>query len=376
MVSSSPLPFGLTISPRVDFSSAAAGGALIAASSTLLMALLGKTAGCSGVLGAALTARDGAAPAGWRASFLAGLVGAGALLNALHPAVFGVAAAAASPQLSAPAAVVAGLLVGVGTSMGSGCTSGHGICGLPRLSPRSAVAVATFMATGALAAVATRGGSAALTALALAPAGAAASALPLLPAGAAALVPTALAVAGAAAVFRARWFAAPGAGAGGRDHDAPTAHAAALLCGLVFGAGLGLSRMTDPQKVTSFLNPWAAGGWDPSLAGVMGAGVLINLVTFRWLARAGARPILAGAVRAAETECATLADALPMGACAKNSRVDAPLVLGAALFGLGWGLSGVCPGPSIVSLPAGGVNALFMFPATVAGMVLFELARG
>ena len=375
MAASSPLPFGVSISPRVDISSAAAGGALIAASSTLLMALLGKTAGCSGVLGSALTARDGAAPAGGRASFLAGLVGAGALLHALHPAVFG-AASPASPQLSAPAAVVAGLLVGVGTSMGGGCTSGHGICGLPRLSPRSAVAVATFMATGALAAGATRGGSAALTALALAPASAAASALPLLPAGAAALVPTALAVAGAAAVFRARWFAAPGAGAGGREHDAPTAHAAALLCGLVFGAGLGLSRMTDPQKVTSFLNPWAAGGWDPSLAGVMGAGVLINLMTFRWLARAGARPILAGAVRAAETKCATLADALPMGACAKNSRVDAPLVLGAALFGLGWGLSGVCPGPSIVSLPAGGVNALFMFPAMVAGMVLFELARG
>jgi len=381
------LPFGVALSPRVDFASAAAGGAAIAASSTLLMALLGKTAGCSGVLGAALSGAGGAAPgpAGWRGSFLLGLVGAGALLLAAQPAAFGAgasaAAAAAAPRLTAPAAAAAGLLVGVGTRMGGGCTSGHGIAGLPRLSPRSLAAVATFMATGALAAGVARGGALppALARLLIAPAGAAPP--PLAGGGGArALLPAALAVAAAALVLRARWLPARQQQPQPEPQpasDSAAAHAAALACGLLFGAGLGLSRMTDADKVLSFLDPCAAGGWDPSLAAVMGAGVLVNLVTFRWLARAGARPILAGAVRAAEGGNARpLADCLPMGACAANSRVDAPLLLGAALFGLGWGLSGVCPGPALVALPAGGVTGVYMVPATIVGMVLYDLATG
>ena len=73
----------------------------------------------------------------------------------------------------------------------------------------------------------------------------------------------------------------------------------------------------------------------------------------------------------------TLAECLPMGACAANAKLDARLVLGAALFGAGWGLSGICPGPSIVALggPGSATNAV-MLPFTILGMVAVELATG
>ena len=114
-----------------------AGGALIGLASALLMLWLGRIAGISGILGGLLRATPDRA---WRVAFLAGLMGAGALtVHALGPAV-------PSPA-STPVLVLAGLLVGYGTSLGSGCTSGHGVCGLGRMSTRSLAAVAMFMAT-------------------------------------------------------------------------------------------------------------------------------------------------------------------------------------------------------------------------------------
>ncbi|BAU90007.1 YeeE/YedE family protein [Methylorubrum populi] len=121
-----------------------AGGALIGASAALLLLVNGRIAGISGIVGGLLgpIGRE----AGWRVAFLVGLL--------LGPVLFRLAAGhwpevrlAASWEASWPVLVVAGLLVGYGTRLGSGCTSGHGVCGLARLSPRSLAAVATFMAT-------------------------------------------------------------------------------------------------------------------------------------------------------------------------------------------------------------------------------------
>lgn len=121
---------------------ALAGGALIGLASALLLLTHGRVAGISGILGSLLPP---AAPgAGWRASFLGGMLVAGAVAAAVAPGQL-----AASPR-STGLVVVAGLLVGFGTRMGSGCTSGHGVCGLARLSSRSLVAVVTFIATGVL----------------------------------------------------------------------------------------------------------------------------------------------------------------------------------------------------------------------------------
>lgn len=119
------------------------GGLLVGAAATLVLATQGRVAGVSGMCAAAL--RPGMDGAAWRLSFLAGLAAVGAALSPLFPAAFSTAAV---PSLGLVAA--AGLLVGFGTRLGNGCTSGHGVCGISRLSPRSMVATATFMLTGAL----------------------------------------------------------------------------------------------------------------------------------------------------------------------------------------------------------------------------------
>ncbi|HET8731104.1 MAG TPA: YeeE/YedE family protein [Moraxellaceae bacterium] len=119
---------------------ALAGGVLIGISAGLMMMLNGRIAGISGILGGLI--RPVAGERGWRAAFLAGLV--------LAPVAWGLVAAAPAIVVATPlpVLVVAGLLVGVGTRFGSGCTSGHGVCGLSRLSLPSLVATLCFMATG------------------------------------------------------------------------------------------------------------------------------------------------------------------------------------------------------------------------------------
>jgi uncharacterized membrane protein YedE/YeeE len=120
--------------------SALAGGALIGTAAAMFALLNGRIAGISGVLGGLL--RPARGDIGWRAAFVLGLVGA--------PLAYALVAAVPVPQIDAGlgALVVAGLLVGIGTRYGSGCTSGHGVCGLSRLSPRSLVATAAFMGAG------------------------------------------------------------------------------------------------------------------------------------------------------------------------------------------------------------------------------------
>ncbi|PWR19648.1 YeeE/YedE family protein [Zavarzinia compransoris] len=127
-----------------DFLLPTLGGALIALSAIVMMGALGRIAGISGILGGLLPpAPARGEEAGIRLAFIAGLLG-GPLLLALAAGGSGIGA----PVVSLPLMIAGGFIVGVGTALGSGCTSGHGICGLPRLSPRSFVAVGTFMATG------------------------------------------------------------------------------------------------------------------------------------------------------------------------------------------------------------------------------------
>jgi hypothetical protein len=120
------------------------GGILIGLSASLLLFSHGKIAGISGILGGLLSPQT--SDRSYRLWFLAGLLVAGIGLRVLYPAAFAVGSVA---PLGAVA--VAGLLVGFGTRLGNGCTSGHGVCGLSRFSPRSLAATVTFMATGATA---------------------------------------------------------------------------------------------------------------------------------------------------------------------------------------------------------------------------------
>lgn len=122
-----------------------AGGVLIGLSATLLLALHGRVAGISGILGSAISTTVAPQERRWRLEFLLGLAGAGALLRLLVPEQF-----SSSPASSLLVVGLAGALVGFGTRLGSGCTSGHGVCGISRLSLRSMVATLTFIAFGAL----------------------------------------------------------------------------------------------------------------------------------------------------------------------------------------------------------------------------------
>ena len=120
--------------------SALAGGAIIGIAAAMLVLLNGRIAGISGIVGGLLKPARG--DVGWRVAFILGLAGA--------PLVYTLLSAVPRPQIDASylALAVAGLLVGVGTRYGAGCTSGHGVCGLSRLSPRSLVATAVFMSAG------------------------------------------------------------------------------------------------------------------------------------------------------------------------------------------------------------------------------------
>ena len=130
----------MSIAP--DWIHALQGGVAIGAASSLLLLVNGRVAGVTGIFAGALTPR---APGfDWRALFLVGLLAGGALAKVL----FGAAGSAAGTGVAQ--ALAAGLLVGVGTRLANGCTSGHGVCGIARVSPRSLVATVTFIATGAL----------------------------------------------------------------------------------------------------------------------------------------------------------------------------------------------------------------------------------
>ena len=125
---------------------AAGGGVLIGSAASVLLAFSGRVAGISGIVGGLVPPKTG--DARWRIAFLVGMVVAGLALTPVLPGAF--------TTLDRPVwlVVLAGLFVGVGTRMGSGCTSGHGVCGMARFSKRSFAAVGVFLATGFLTATA------------------------------------------------------------------------------------------------------------------------------------------------------------------------------------------------------------------------------
>ena len=142
---------------------------------------------------------------------------------------------------------------------------------------------------------------------------------------------------------------------------------AAFLCGLLFSIGLGISGMTQPQKVIGFLD--VLGEWNPSLAFVMGGAVLSYLTLQLWIQRHFSIPVLGGSFQ-----------------ITTRKDLDRSLIIGAMLFGSGWGLGGYCPGPAITSLGSGSVNALlfvfamgvgmFLADRVISPMLTYETAKG
>ncbi|MEQ9317078.1 MAG: YeeE/YedE family protein [Henriciella sp.] len=126
----------------------------------------------------------------------------------------------------------------------------------------------------------------------------------------------------------------------------------ALVAGLIFGLGLVISQMVNPAKVIAFLDLF--GNWDPSLALVMGGALVVTAIGYR-LAWTREKPVFAAKFQVPG-----------------NRKVDTRLAVGAVLFGIGWGLVGLCPGPAISALTIGGTEAVGFLAAMVAGMLAFE----
>ena len=129
----------------------------------------------------------------------------------------------------------------------------------------------------------------------------------------------------------------------------------AFIAGLIFGLGLILAGMANPAKVLGFLD--VAGTWDPSLAFVMAGAIMIGFVTFLF-AKKKTQSFLG----------------LPMQ-MPTNQLIDKKLVFGSALFGIGWGLAGICPGPGIVLLGAGETKGLVFVLALVLGVLIFRVVN-
>ena len=353
------------------------GGALLGIASIAKLALTGRVLGVSESFKRPLTGDV----RGSDAAFVAGLLFAGAMHTAISG---GVAAMPHEPMVPLAQAALAGFLVGVGSSLGNGCTSGHGICGNARLSPRSMAYTCVFMLFGFGAA------TLAGTNAALGIAEASALRNVAYPA-AASLAHWAALAAAAVAAFAALGFLASGnrgsstartrgRGSSGKTGDAgldpilvsesdtvgattnarrtfnnerstnvqrrlPSARQKKLdvvsdfVVGAIFGAGLVVSGMIHPAKVSGFLSATSA-AWDPSLALVMGGALALCVPGFALVRKTVKSPACAADF------------SMPTA-----TRMDAKLAVGGMCFGIGWGIGGICPGPAVVAL-ASGVNPL------------------
>jgi len=285
------------------------GGLCLGVGVAIALVVDGKIAGFSGILGPLTRSVFLGGPKSWRVAFLVGCA-LGGLMNLPLNSEFAFPAPPPRPWWIWAAGAA---MVGVGTRLGGGCTSGHGLCGLARLSPRSLVAVCSFM-------------GAAMTMATL----------------------SSLVAQDFNFKFSVELFAWPTASQSQLEYSlaclalclllAVASVALPVICpaaaGISMGLGLGCAGMTSQTKVMAFLN--FAGCWDPSLAFVMGGGLCVTFPAFAWArSRADAGPLHEG---------------MDFEQPKKSSGPDAQLVIGSAVFGLGWGTTGLCPGPDIAGI--------------------------
>ncbi len=128
-----------------------------------------------------------------------------------------------------------------------------------------------------------------------------------------------------------------------------------FISGLLFGGGLTVSQMVNPNKVMSFLDIF--GDWDPSLAFVMGGALIVTFIGYRLVLKRE-RPLFEDGFR------------LPT-----RTDIDPPLLIGAGLFGVGWGLAGLCPGPALASATFGGINAYIFLGTMIMTILLYRIVK-
>ena len=259
-----------------------------------------------------------------------------------------------SPSIASPLAyTIGGFCVGIGTKIGNGCTSGHGVCGLGRLSPRSFISVLSFLASGILTATFISS--------------------PNTPwASSTAFLRQQGTDVSTSSLFSLAILLASGGMAvlSNVTNDDSTAESnilankkksyGAAISGVLFAIGLAISGMSQTSKVQGFLdlNPLfhsniSVSSYDPTLLTVLGAAVPISAIGYLWQRYFMKHSTWCGA----DWSC------IP-----KRTDIDPPLVVGSVLFGVGWGLVGLCPGPGVWSAAAGVVDIVYTwFPAFLLG---------
>lgn len=322
------------------------GGVLIGLSSVLYVFFTGRIVGISGILKNVVL---GKADYGFRLAFIAGLLICGGLVS-LFPVPSSTAFNISTAQVSVDWFPVSGILVGVGSSMQHGCTSGHGVCGVSRLSPKSIVLLLLFLAAGMLFATLIR---------------------PLHPTPQWAFEPP---------DFLRPFLLTGPFGMGiwflGRAIQQDLRSLVALVCAAMFAAGLFIGGMTNTANIVSFLciadvDNDSYTGWNPSLAFVMGGAILVAIAPFQYLNRKKIDAWPKAPLVLYDHEEESFGDWL-LPRSWKDFTDKGSASVGAMLFGMGWSLSGMCPGPAIVAAGSGQVPevTLFFLPFLVVGLLV------
>uniref|UniRef100_A0A7S0VCB4 Sulphur transport domain-containing protein n=1 Tax=Polytomella parva TaxID=51329 RepID=A0A7S0VCB4_9CHLO len=312
------------------------GGSLIGIAAVGKLFLTGRVLGVSGAIKGIVNGDT----APWRPAFLSGLIAGGLALSHYLPSAFEVL----PETYTVSRATVGGFLVGLGAALGNGCTSGHGICGNARLSLRSLAFTLMFMASGAASCFLSGAAKAAGIAN-VAPAFVAASVTDV----------KTVATTAAAAIAGFSLLGKIGQSVSGSIKSV-VEKVATGTSGFVFALGLGFAGMCRPSKVIGFLN--LAGPWDPTLMFVMGSAVVISAAGYAAIQKF---KVLEKPVVCEAFSISTL------------SNIDKKLLIGAALFGAGWGIGGICPGPGVVSAAEMSPQVLAYLGSLCLGMVVERL---
>jgi len=299
------------------------GGIIIGTACALALLVNGRIAGCSGVVGPMMRNMLLGGPIRFQALFVSGMM-CGGLANLMFNRDFAfpqiLELNEGSPLGSLFVYAIGGALVGVGTRAGTGCTSGHGLCGLARISPRSLVAICLLMGTGFLTVFLKERAMSTPIDFAVVGFQWPATNFTLF----ASIITLVLAL--LTGLIRVH-----------QDIHTP------LVAGFLFGLGLGCAGMTSQAKVIGFLN-LTTGAWDPSLAFVMGGGFCMTFPAYAVARREGARPQLP------ETDWEKPGPGGPGPLTVAWNKPDMKMSFGMIAFGVGWGITGICPGPALATL--------------------------
>jgi hypothetical protein len=328
------------------------GGSLIGLSAATLLILNGDILGASGILTSALTTpiktfQD--TKQFWKMILISSFLFTSTYLLGAEYVVDKASVKDSSvPIPSGLAYILGGLLVGFGTTLGNGCTSGHGVCGLGRRSLRSLTGVMAFMASAILTVTLTSPDSSL-----------AEYTKPLRAAQTFAIDATMGARFTTAVIFMTLLHYRLNRKKFGPEDKSK--FFAGSISGALFSAGLAISQMVLGSKLYRFLNfaLIPAGKWDPTLATVLGAAVPVSMLAYEFVR--GFSMV---------NTCKTLSKPVcaPKFSVPTNSTIDKHLVFGTAIFGVGWGLSLLCPGPALYHAAVGNEAVLFRWiPAFVTG---------